>query len=475
MLKFVIGTFVLMLLLVTGASFPAEALLALEPGNQEVAVAAVPDWLEPHGLHVVDLVGAVPEEQLRDAIVTASPSSGIAQYLEGSREGNRVTIKVRLWPRYLKSPGDYTLIGCLNNRVYSDYWATTVPEAKMRVYSGSRNITQRIAGGSITPAGWVHPAGGAIDKDRYAAPPIGPMQSADEVLIPANRGCLLFIEGRHSDLTAVFTYNFEKKISVQAMGQETFSYGGYRGIGFAGVFAPLQKQLQKYGNRHDKFALNIPAGADYVFVKFPPSTVGQDAIDDIETNVQQPSSGTYRLARDAQALSVDHNVSMGLPLNSMWRDSDQAGGKYLSLLPKVNTISALEYFVPSGIDYDQCMTRGDCPESLMQEIISKRMNMTVYYYKVDRIAEGLTRIPLRQVGPQWSPQDAFAAGEHGVQVERASDLSKEEISPAASHQIFLPVVGTGTPPPELPADDANGCPCGWFTSEGRMVDYVAGP
>ncbi len=45
----------------------------------------VPDWLEPRGLSVVDLVGFVPETDLQGAIIAFKADAGIAQYIEGQR------------------------------------------------------------------------------------------------------------------------------------------------------------------------------------------------------------------------------------------------------------------------------------------------------------------------------------------------------------------------------------------------------
>jgi hypothetical protein len=480
MIHGVVKTSISILMVLVVAVLYFTPLLAYAGDGRQAEAISVPSWLEPHGIHVVDLVGVVPEEHLRNTIVTASPSSGIAQYAEGRRTGNDVTVTARLWPRFA---GNGTLIGCLNNRVYSDYWPTTLPEFRMRVYSGNTNITPRIYGGVVSPAGLVQPVRGAKDSERYNEPPIGAITGAEEIHIPANRGCLIFVDGRHSDVTAVFTFSFEQKIQVKVLGEETFSFGGYRGPGYSGSFTTLQKQLQKYGNNHDKFELTIPNGADYVFVKFPPSTVAQDAIDDVDSNARQPGSGTYRLASGVSTLSVDHNVSMGLPLHAMWQDSDQARGRYLPILRRVNTVTSPEYFVPPGIEYDPCMTSGGCPESLMQQIVSKRNQMTVYYYRVERIAEGLTRIPLRQVGSEWTPRDALAVMEIGLAVDPLTGVSASTLHPPVLQRLFMPVIGTSAvavgpdlePPPDLPPDDPTECPCGWFTLEGRMLDYVPSP
>jgi hypothetical protein len=45
-----------------------------------------------------------------------------------------------------------------------------------------------------------------------------------------------------------------------------------------------------------------------------------------------------------------------------------------------------------------------------------------------------------------------------------------------NEQVYLPYVSVAVPPPTIRDDgDRNGCPCGWFDSLGRMLDYVPGP
>ena len=70
------------------------------------------DWLEPRGLSIVDLVGVVPEEHLRGSILVFTGGSGILRYLEGRRDGNRVTIKVDVSPRYPELSKPYTTLNC---------------------------------------------------------------------------------------------------------------------------------------------------------------------------------------------------------------------------------------------------------------------------------------------------------------------------------------------------------------------------
>ncbi len=93
----------------------AQGLLAAPAAETPVNAAAI-DWLEPRGLSIVDLVGVVPEEHLRGSILVFTGGSGILRYLEGRRDGNRVTIKVDVSPRYPELSVPYTTLNCLGKR-----------------------------------------------------------------------------------------------------------------------------------------------------------------------------------------------------------------------------------------------------------------------------------------------------------------------------------------------------------------------
>ncbi len=98
-------------------------------------------------------------------------------------------------------------------------------------------------------------------------------------------------------------------------------------------FEPLQQQLiNRFTERHDKFFLSVPPGADYVFVKYPPTPVSPYSGSHIE-NIVLPSSGTYRLAngdkrslgRSARRLPVFHIWASGsMPILRSTRASQSA-------------------------------------------------------------------------------------------------------------------------------------------------------
>ena len=226
----------------------------------------------------------------------------------------------------------------------------------------------------------------------------------------------------------------------------------------------------RFGNRHGRFSLKIPSGAEYVLVKFPllpiDPYVGNDAV-----TYGLAGSGSYRLAPSACSdLSVDHVNTMAIPLQGQWRDADQSGGTiFLPFFGDSVMLAPPEYFLPAGFRYDPCMTHGGCPDTLLNQIYDAKMEMSVYYYKIERVADGLVRIPLRQVGPTASPQDLTNLEPNTLDtaIPMAQFVRKKA--------VFLPLLWAVQPPalpPPLPPDDHTGCPCGWFDQDGRMLDYI---
>jgi hypothetical protein len=271
---------------------------------------------------------------------------------------------------------------------------------------------------------------------------------------------VVIVRGQYNNFRAQFTVTAPQQVRVTVMGSESFSFHSYIGVGASGLFGSLNSQMHgRYGNRHEKFQLNPPAGSEYLLVNFPPTPIdpyaGQDAV-----TYSLAGSGSYRIARSGNDLSVDHLNTMGLALYGQWQDVDQKGGEYLTFFSDGNRIGVPEYFLPAGVAYDPCMTNGGCSNSLLDRIYNATMTMNVYYYKVERIVDGLTRIPLRQVGNSWKPGLSLAAG---GDVQAAANQEEK---------LFLPIVFTLDDTPTLPGDDPSGCPCGWFTADGRMVDYI---
>jgi hypothetical protein len=164
-------------------------------------------------------------------------------------------------------------------------------------------------------------------------------------------------------------------------------------------------------------------------------------------------------------LSVDHVNSMAIPLYGQFQDADQSPGtEFLPYFTDSVAVSSPEYFVPTGVAYDPCMTNGGCPDSLLQTIYDARMDMTVYYLSLERVQSGLEQVSLAQVGPDWTP---------GTQPSAQAAADAARVAPAAADQtvkLYLPAISNAA---RLEPDDPSAdCPCGWFAGDGRMVDFV---
>jgi hypothetical protein len=437
-------------------SWPTLSLRAQEG----IDAPAAPEWLEPKGLNIVDMVGLVPEDHLRDAIVVFS-GEGLVQYVFGQRQGSRVTIDARI---YTKQLGNDTYFNCLGQWAYRDQWPSVTPASTMRVYENGVEITDQVRFAQYYPAGQRQPENGA-STSRYNRTPTEPAPfTADGALdLDANMGCVLAMPGSHPELTATFVIpNAPASVRMESLGQEIFQFHSYIGPGDAGRVNSLRSQMSsRYGDRHDKFTIHPPADADYMLVTFPPTPVSPYPTGP----VTGPSSGTYRLAQGHNILSVDHVNSVGMPIRGQWRDADQSGGaSYLPQIGSVDTIASPEYFVPTGVAYDPCMSDGGCPDSLLDRIYNGEMTLTVRYYRVERITDGLDRIPLRQVGTGWS-RTASRTPEQIV--------SQPPSWTTANYRVFIAAVINE--PPQAPPDDAEGCPCGWFDANGAMLDFIPGP
>jgi len=427
--------------------------------------APTADWLEPRGINVVDLVGIVPEDHLKNAILTYETGRGLLQYESGQRTGDTVVINTRVTPRYFVDNGvTFSKFSCLGQPGVYDQWPSPVPASTLRVYDpAGADITASTVLIIPIASGQVSPSQGSSGYMRYPEQGGVAAQFAQDgsVILPANQGCVVIIRGQYNNFRAQFTTIAPQQIQVTVLGSETFNFKSYIGVGSSGLLASLNEQMnRRFGTRHDKFQLSPPAESEYVLVNFPPTPIdpyaGQDAV-----TYSLAGSGTYRIARGGNDLSVDHLNTMGLPLYGQWQDSDQGGGEYLNFFSDGARLGAPEYFLPPGIAYDACMTNGGCSGTLLDQIGNTTVPMTIYYYKVTRAVDGLTRIPLRAVGKSWRPSSAVAA-------------SNAHTTAVLDSQLFLPVVfgEVQQPTPNLPPDDASGCPCGWFTADGRMVDYI---
>lgn len=454
-----------LLVLLTTQAYPVTA----APGAETAAgsLAGAVDWLEPRGLNVVDLVGLVPEDHLKNAILVYETGRGLLQYESGQRTGDTVVVNAIVNPRYFVDNGvTFSKFSCLGQPGVYDQWPSPTPASTLRVYDQSgAEITSNAVVYIPIGSGQVQPNLGSSSYMRYTEQSAQSVQFAQDgsVILPANQGCVVIIRGQYNNFRAKFTLTAPQQVNVTVLGSESFSFHSYIGEGNSGQLGSLNDQMRgRYGNRHDKFQLNPPAGSEYVLVNYPPTPIdpyaGQDAV-----TYSLPGSGTYRIARSGNDLSVDHLNTMGLALYGQWQDRDQRGGEYLTFFSDGARISVPEYFLPAGVPYDACMTNGGCSSSLLDRVYNATMTMSVHYYKVERIVDGLTRIPLRQVGDSWQPGRSRAVTAAGA----IQTAAKQEA------MLFLPIVFTLQEVPNLPGDDATGCPCGWFTADGRMVDYIA--
>lgn len=424
-----------------------------------------PEWLEPRGLNVVELVGLVPDEHLAGSILAFTGGGGIVQYVSGQRTGDTVTINASVSPRAAAIP-DLTAMNCLGQRALNDSWPLAVPGGEVRIFDGTSDITGQVIGLDYYITGQIQPSRGA-QGSRYDQVLGAPVQRTDSgaLILPANTGCTIYLAGAYATLSATFVFSAPQIINVEVLGSETFDFRTYIGPGDAGEVSSLAEQMRAFDNRHDKFDLTIPEGADFVWVNYPPTPISPYTGVEVDTNLPRPSSGTYRLARGDQDQSIDHVISQGLPLHAQYLDADFSGGtEYLPRLEPINTLSSPEYFVPTAFAYDPCMRNGGCPDELLNAIHDATMPLTIYYYKVSRLSNDLTRIPLRQVGTEWS------AGAAAASVRDAGAPQQMIV------QVLLPMIAKPEPPPTpQPENEPKaGCPCGWFDSIGAMLDVTPG-
>lgn len=454
--------------LVVGLAAPAPAVAQPADAAGETAPAATdaPAWLEPRGVNVVDLVGVVPEDVLRDSMVVYQPGIALAFYESGTRSGNTVTVRVRFVSK------SNTGAACLGMPGGFDTWPTVSPAGVLHIFQGNTDVTRQVASSfPLVAAGQIQPSANTGNQDRYPSTTVqAQFDSAGGLVLPANMGCKLYVNGASGALTGVFTFNAAQTVQAQVLGSQSMQFHSYIGPGYAGQLASLQQQLiAKYGNRAEDLKVNPPSGTEFVWVRYPATPVAP-------WDPSTPSGGTYRIRRSNAKLSVDHVVSMAIPLYGQWQDADQSSGsKFLPYFTDSVAVSAPEYFVPTGVAYNACMTNGGCPDSLLQQIHDATMPMTVYYLALSRVSADLEQVKLAAVGPSWSPGQQPSAQANAV-AEGDAATAPAEVGPSAidaPYNVHLPYIAAHR---ALAADNpAAGCPCGWFTGDGRMVDFVQKP
>lgn len=441
----------LLVALLLGTFLPGAIPVAAQPVHP-----AADDWLEPRGVSVVDLAGALPEAALADMLVVYRPGVALAFYASGERTGDTVRVRVRF-----NSKNNDRFV-CLGMPGLADSWPTVVPASTLRLFADGTDVTNQVSGVfDYFPAGLAQPITDSGGTWRYPETIQAPVtfDGAGAIVLPANMGCWSSLAGNFGPLEGEFTFQLPQRLDVQFLGEETGSFRSYIGPGNAGQLEPLRRQMERrYADRHDDIAVNPPAGAEFVIAKYPATPV------DPYIDPTTPAGGSYRIRRPDGKLSVDHLNSTALPLYGQWLDADFVQGQdFLPFFDQAQAVSSPEYFVPAGVAYDPCMTGGGCPDSLLETIYDATMEMTIYYLAIDRTRNGFTQRPLAAVGTGWEP---------GTDPSGAAQAAAPAANPAwFDFQVNLPLI---TAVETVEADSPAGCPCGWFDADGRMVDFVAG-
>jgi hypothetical protein len=453
--------------------------------------AADVNWLEPRGLNIVDLVGWVPDSDLAGAIIQYTPGYGILRYRSGQRVGNTVTITATAYPRfYAASSWNGSLFGCLGQGARIDELGTVAPATKLRVYTpDGQEVTRQVDGLYHVPSGHNSPIRNPRESEqanlyRYWETDLQSATFAADgaLLLPANMGCELIISYKdYRELTLVFTAEVAPVVSVKVVGRQSFQFPVYFGPGFAGHFDALRNQLARSCSQTPPVVatMAIPPGADYFLFNYPPMPVDPYTSfpPNPQGNVDRPAGVSYRLLTPS-GLTVDHVISPGLPLYGHWIDVDVApNSQYLPYSRAFSAFGGLEILVPAGVSYDSCMLSGTCSAAKLQQICSTATPARMIYLQVERTQSGLSRIPLQMPGSQWHPPAAAALTESEPEAPTEVGSAQAAAALALKHKTYLPLVSNMKP--SIEPDDPTGCSvnggCGWFTLDGRMVDYIQAP
>jgi hypothetical protein len=448
----------------------------------EQTAGGLPEWLEPRGLSIVELVGLVPDEYLRGTILAYNGASGIAVYEAGSRVGSTVVVSTTIYPRFFTpswAPDNrMTRFTCLGQIPVLDIMGIVVPESTLRIYdSTGHERTGEIKDMFVSKMGTLQPLAGSGEFDRYPMDHYGrggqiPLQiGPDGLVIPPNSGCHIQLHGAHYyPLTGVFTFNFDPLIRASVLGTQQASFQSYIGPGDVGLFRPLMNQLEgRYDWRHGRIPLQVPVGANYLIVKYPPMPADPytDQADGIYDNLHRLTSGCYRQVGEGDALTAGVQFSAALPVDVTWLVSDWApGSKFLPLVERPRVLAPLEYIVPAGVAYNDCFRHGNCPASILQQIYNAEMDLEIIYLSVSLVAAEGQWTSLRMAGPAWSPSvggGTDAAWQAQVIPDTVAETSVGfGETGTMAWKVFFPFVTKAVPTP-------TNCPCGLFDSLGRML------
>jgi hypothetical protein len=447
---------------------------------------AMPDWLEPRGISVIELVGQVPDEYLQGTILSYTDGEGIVVYESGKRVGATVTVVTTLYPRVTipewSGGNPLSSFGCLGQTPHYDHQGTMVSTSTLRVFdSNGQEVTANIYDMYVSHMDILQPLAGSTAPFRYPKDTYGPVPGMlplplgpDGLAIPPNSGCRIEILGEdYRTLTGVFTLEFEPAVQAIVVGTQEAIFQSYIGVGWVGIFSPLMEQMRSaFGDRHARIHLNAPAIADSYLLRFPP--MPGDPYTDRELpyrNADRPSGGSYRLSKNIWELSTDTTFSAIFPVEVAWKDSDQAGGReFLPVMRDLSDLAPPEYVIPAGVPYNQCFTQGDCSSDVLQSLYDAEMTLEIVYLQVMRQTQDGEWVPVKAAGPEWSPDTSeVSSGSTELPATFAQSPVSASAVTTSTHQVFLPYIARGTEEP-LP----SGCPCGYFDSLGRMLDFYPG-
>lgn len=478
--------FVILALLFAGLG-PARARSMAQTGavvgSTVEDIAAGSAWLEPRGTAVIDLIGQVPDRYLQGVILSHDDGEGIVVYESGSRVGSQVVVTTSIYPRVTTPSWTpiLTTFGCLGEEPHLDLMGSVVPASVLRVYADSgAEVTDQIQSMRVTRMAEFQPSGGSGQWSRYPTYSYGPSgtyplpMQPDGLHIPDNSGCRILIPNAdYEHLTGIFTLEIDSSSTAYVTGVQQATFKSYIGPGNMGIFQPLMTQLlETYGSRAFRISLNPPTGTSHFLLRFPPMPA--DPYTDQHTtppypNADRPVSGTYRLWKPVHELSSDLTISAIFPISEAWRDADQApDAVFLPVMTDPTELAAPEYVIPAGVAYQSCFTTGTCSSTILEQIYNTRMTLEVVYLSVTKPALGGKWIPLEMAGPLWVPSASDTDGIDLALEQPAQDVGPSFAvgeDPTYDYMIYLPFVSSDFQ--EVP----TGCPCGWFDSLGRMLDF----
>lgn len=444
---------------------------------------AMPAWLEPRGISLIELVGRVPDEYLQGTILSYGDGDGIVVYNSGSRIGNTVRISTTLYPRLTYPPwaggAPLSSFGCLGQTPHYDHQGTMVPTATLRVWDVTgQELTQQIRHMYLRHMDTLQPSASSLEPFRYPENAYGPVPGQlplplgpEGLVIPPNSGCRIAILGAdYRQLTGVFTLEFDSDVHANIQSTQVITFQSYIGAGSVGIFDPLMQQMRgTFGDRHARVALQVPDRANFLLVKFPP--MPGDAYSDQNVaqppypNADRPSGGTYRLSRGLWELSADLTFSAAFPLQIGWRDADQsAGTEFLPVMAGLTDLAPPEYVLAVGVPYHPCYTTGYCDSDVLHQIYDAQMTLEIVYLQVIRLTGNGQWVPVKMAGPAWTPETSLE-----TRISDTQELFSTTRITTTTHSIFLPYIAR-----EIQEPTPVGCPCGYFDDLGRMLDFYPG-